>query len=196
MAVTYAFTIRPASTFHCPEAAGRSIDDSAGRCGHVTYDEPLPEAVAGHWSLDPIGPKLPRLAFDGDTWSFRALLGSLAPRLEAIGIRETWAGEPTSCHQRVSGRTDYATGGPGGVEVVLDIAGAKRLRAVLEAGQRGYSTEVAGAIARADAALSVLTLSPGIRAYLEERDRSALAQAESALEALDAARAVPEEVPV
>jgi hypothetical protein len=82
MAVTYAFTIRPASTFHCPEGAGRSIDDTAGRCGHVTYDEPLSEPVAAHWSLDPIGPKLPRLGFDGDTWSFRALLGSLAPRLE------------------------------------------------------------------------------------------------------------------
>jgi hypothetical protein len=121
-----------------------------------------------------------------------AAVGGLGSALEAIGIRETWAGEPTSCHQRVSGRTDYATGGPGGIEVVLDIAGAERLRAVLEAGRRGYSAEVAGAMARADAALSVLTLSPGILAYLQEHDRSALAQAESALEALDAARAVPE----
>lgn len=122
----------------------------------------------------------------------------LRSTLEAAGLRSVQElGSVTQPWQRVTARYEYGSGGPAGIEVVLDTEAALKLALILGDQRKGYSFDVGQALARADAALSVLTISPRILAWLEANDRSALAQARSALEALDAARAAPaEEVPV
>jgi hypothetical protein len=94
---TYRFTIRPAWVEHCPQGwvtISRKDPPTQWDFGTVTYPEPLPREVAEHWNLEPVGPELPKLVFEGEVWSVERLLGREAPdlcyrfRTEQIGRAE------------------------------------------------------------------------------------------------------------
>ena len=78
---TYRLTCRPAWAENAPPgftALHGADSPTYGDYGTVTYPEPLPADRADHFSLQPTGPELPRITWDGATYPLLAILGGMA----------------------------------------------------------------------------------------------------------------------
>jgi hypothetical protein len=82
--IAYRFTIRPASSYHCPPGwldITPLVPDQQWNYGTVTYPEPLTFEVAQHWSLDPdTGPRISEVLVDGEPVSFSGVFASADER--------------------------------------------------------------------------------------------------------------------
>ncbi len=83
--IAYRFTIRPASSHHCPPGWTEItplVPDQQWNYGTVTYPEPLTFEVAQHWNLDPdAGPRIKAVLVDGEPLHFSDVFGVDAARV-------------------------------------------------------------------------------------------------------------------
>ena len=108
---TYRLTCRPAWAENVPpgftDLAGAE-NPTYGDYGTVTYPEPLPADRADHFSLQPVGPELPRVTWDGTSYPLLSLFGGM--EADAYLYR-TWQLDESGLAARIAAKfEDYGIG--------------------------------------------------------------------------------------